>query len=203
MHEDTKLEHLLSFLFTVDPIFYPITEGNSFTKDHYSGHFVLPLESTVSEPKIVQTTNALIFWLDIVHVQVNDLYTHGTDNIPDNHYNRTFIYTIRTLDYQLNHLVVNVHDVFEPCLALEPEKHNERDELKMNEHLEKRFEIICQMFDNLKKTLKLSTPFQSATTTTDNTSMQRDLKKCTTTTRKLPKTFKKIKTRKRITQNIH
>ena len=125
LHEDTDPEHLPDFCFTVDPTFYLINGDNTFTKDHYPGRFILPLENTVLEPKIVQTINALIFWLGIVHVQFNDLYTLSTDNTSANHCSCTFVYIIRTLDYQLNHLAINLHDVFKSCLVLQPEKHNE------------------------------------------------------------------------------
>ena len=52
LHEDTDPKHLPGFCFTVEPTFYPISEDNMYTNNHYSGHFITPLKSTVSDLKL-------------------------------------------------------------------------------------------------------------------------------------------------------
>ena len=194
LYEDTEPEYLSpSFRFTVNHTFYPITKDNAFTKHHYSSYFISLLESTKTESKIVQTINVLIYWLDTIRMQVNDLCTVSTDNTPSNHYSRTLVNIIRTFEYQIHYLTVNLTDVFEPCLTLQQAKHNERGEPKLNEHLEKRFDLIYQMIEIRKKEFKTPTLSQLANTINIITSMQINISKCTTISKKLKRTLKNYK----------
>ena len=151
VHYDTHQDDLPGYNHASHKSAYPICETNQFDKDHYSGHFVTPLEQNVTSPKLVHTINQLIYWIGTVHVQLNDLMTLSTDNTPNNLRCRALVHIIRTIDSQLNHLSVITNEIHEPCLAYIPEKHDANGDKSLNPTLSNEFQNMFDLVENNRK----------------------------------------------------
>ena len=73
LHEDTDPKHLPGFRFTAEPTFYPISEGNMYTNDHYSGH--------CRNLKLSSLYTHLLAWHSLYTSQrpLHSLYGHNTN----------------------------------------------------------------------------------------------------------------------------
>ena len=75
-HEHTSPDKLLDFRHNIDKHDYSIEEDSTFTKDHHSDHFILPIDPSATEPLIYQTINTFIYWIGNVHVELQDLLNY-------------------------------------------------------------------------------------------------------------------------------